>query len=68
MAASALGLATQALGDTNAFLSGVPRIAGAWTDLNPHSGLDGHLNQFPVQAVGFAGVNHFKLRWINVPE
>jgi hypothetical protein len=50
------------------FLTGLPKIAAAWADLNPSSRLGGFLNTFPVQAVGFAGVNHFKIRWINVPE
>ena len=56
--------------------SGLPRIAPAWTDLNPGSratdccaleGVQGGLT-FPVQAVGFANVNAFKIRWLNVPE
>lgn len=49
------------------FLSGVPKVAGAWADINPSSRV-GALNTFPVQAVGFAGVNRFKVRWINTPE
>jgi hypothetical protein len=47
--------------------SGAARIAGAWADLNP----DGRMvspRSFPVQALGFAGPNHFKTRWINVPQ
>jgi hypothetical protein len=51
----------------NALLTGPPRIAPAWTNLNPGSRSPAGLNNFPVQAVGFAGVNHFKIRWINVP-
>jgi hypothetical protein len=47
--------------------SGLPRIAGAWCDLNPSSRA-GFKNTFPVQALGFAAVNHFKVRYINVPE
>jgi hypothetical protein len=27
-----------------------------------------NLNTFPVQALGFAGINDFKVRWIDVPE
>src|SRR5262249_19431922 len=51
-----------------ALLTGSPRIAPAWTDLNLASRTGGFLNAFPVQAMGFAGINHFKIRWINVPE
>jgi hypothetical protein len=50
------------------FRTGPPRIAPAWADLNPASRVGGFLNTFPVQAVGFANVNAFKVRWINVPE
>ncbi len=49
------------------FLTGSTMIAPAWADLNPESRA-AYSNTFPVQAVGFAGVNHFKVRWINVPE
>ncbi len=49
------------------FLSGPPRIAPAWTNLNPGSRSPAGLNNFPVQAMGFAGINDFKIRWINVP-
>jgi hypothetical protein len=48
--------------------AGEPRIAAAWADLNPASRAGGALNTFPVQALGFADVNAFKVRWINVPE
>ncbi len=49
------------------FRAGLPKIAPAWTDLNPSAcSLD--LRDFPVQALGFANVNAFKVRWINVPE
>jgi hypothetical protein len=51
----------------NSLLSGAPRIAGAWANLNPAArGVS--TSSFPVQAVGFANINHFKVRWINVPE
>src|SRR5262249_22700153 len=36
-------------------------------DLNP-AARAATLGDFPVQAVGFAGINSFKVRWINVPE
>jgi hypothetical protein len=35
--------------------------------LNP-SARDLDLRDFPVQALGFANVNAFKVNWINVPE
>jgi hypothetical protein len=60
-------------GDTNneasvvAFRTGLPKIAPAWTDLNPN-GRAATLRDFPVMALGFANVNAFKIRWINVPE
>lgn len=47
--------------------SGAPRIAPAWSDLNPGSRTTAP-NTFPVQALGFADVNAFEVRWINVPE
>ncbi|HKA18742.1 MAG TPA: hypothetical protein VKN18_10650, partial [Blastocatellia bacterium] len=49
------------------FRHGPPRIAPAWTDLNP-SARDLNCGTFPVQALGFANVNAFKVRWINVPQ
>src|SRR5689334_3559949 len=49
------------------FRQGPPRIAAAWTDLNP-SARDSDLRDFPVQALGFANNNAFKVRNINVPE
>ncbi|HYP30208.1 MAG TPA: hypothetical protein VE262_26115 [Blastocatellia bacterium] len=49
------------------FRAGLPRIAPAWTDLNPAARAV-NLCNFPVQALGFANVNAFKIRWINVPE
>ncbi len=49
------------------FRLGLPKIAPAWTDLNPASRA-ADLCTFPVQALGFTGVNAFKIRWINVPE
>src|SRR5262249_6589031 len=36
--------------------------------LNPNSRDSGFLNTFPVQALGFANINSFKIRWIDVPE
>jgi hypothetical protein len=48
------------------FLGGLPRVAGAWADLNSGSKVP-FTNTFPVQALGFASVNHFVVRWINVP-
>src|SRR6185295_14353235 len=50
------------------FRTGLPKIAPAWSDLNPSSRTAGFLNTFPVQALGFANINAFKLRWINVPQ
>jgi hypothetical protein len=51
-----------------AFRAGLPKIAAAWADLNPQSRASGFVGTFPVQALGFAGINAFKIRWINVPE
>jgi hypothetical protein len=53
--------------DAAGFLTGVGRIAGAWADLNPAS-RGGFPNTFPVQALGFAGINNFKVRWIDIPQ
>lgn len=50
------------------FLSGPPRIAAAWRNFDPASRTLPAVNTFPVQALGFAGINHFKVRWINVPQ
>jgi hypothetical protein len=50
------------------FLTGAPRVAGAWVHLDPESRADGNLNTFPIQALGFANINDFKVRYINVPE
>ncbi len=51
------------------FRSGPPRIAPAWADLDPESrAVDGIVSTFPVQALGFANINAFRVRWINVPE
>jgi len=44
-----------------------PRIAPAWADLNPDARAV-NLATFPVQALGFANINAFRVRWINVPE
>src|SRR5882724_6138432 len=67
------GNVTFSAGDTDntptvsEFYAGLPRIAPAWTDLNPSSrAVDPRT--FPVQALGFANVNAFKVRYINVPE
>jgi hypothetical protein len=49
-------------------LTGSPRIAPAWASLNTQSRALANLNTFPVQALGFAGINDFKVRWIDVPE
>ena len=59
-------------GDTNSptvttFLVGTPRIAGAWNALDTSNRTSASLIRFPVQALGFAGVNTFKVRWIDVP-
>ncbi len=53
--------------DAADFLSTLPRVAGAWADLNPSSRQGGFTNTFPIQALGFANINHFVVRWINVP-
>ncbi|HSE21598.1 MAG TPA: Calx-beta domain-containing protein [Pyrinomonadaceae bacterium] len=47
--------------------SGPPRIAPAWSDMNPAGRLTSPTS-FPVQALGFANVNSFKVRWIDTPE
>ena len=52
---------------TGSFLSGVPMIAPAWTALNTFSRAL-FTNTFPVQAMGFANINHFIYRWIDVPQ
>ncbi len=69
------GSLTFGAGDSNnipsagQFLSGLPRLAGAWTDLDPGSAWQyGNFNTFPVQALGFASSNHFVVRWLNVPS
>jgi hypothetical protein len=67
------GNITFGIGDTSnspnvlAFRTGPPRIAPAWADLNPNSRAV-NCGTFPVQALGFANINAFKVRWINVPE
>ena len=67
------GSLTFGAGDTSnvptvsTFFGGAPKIAGAWGDLNPSARVVS-TTSFPVQAVGFANINHFKVRWINVPE
>ncbi len=52
----------------DSFLEGAPRIAGAWVNLNPESRAEGNMNTFPIQAIGFANINDFKVRYIDVPE
>jgi hypothetical protein len=47
--------------------SGAARIAPAWGDYNPNARATNPVS-FPVQALGFAAVNAFKVRFINVPE
>jgi hypothetical protein len=49
------------------FRSGLPKIAPAWADLNPDARSVNPTN-FPAQALGFANVNAFITRWLNVPE
>ena len=67
------GNITFGVGDTDStpnvpdLRQGPPRIAPAWADLNPSS-RDANLCTFPVQALGFANINAFRVRWINVPE
>lgn len=51
--------------DIPTLLSGPARIAPLWTDLNSKA-RSGSPNQFPVQALGFAAPNAFKVRWIDV--
>jgi hypothetical protein len=53
--------------DVPSFRAGPPKIAPAWTDLNPAARAV-NLGTFPVQALGFAGINTFRVRWINVPQ
>jgi hypothetical protein len=69
------GSLTFGQGDTNNspsaadLLGGLPRVAGAWTDLDPGSTWQyGISNTLPVQALGLANINHFIVRWINVPS
>ena len=67
------GNITFGAGDTDSaptvpkFRTGPPRIAPAWADLNPNARAVNPIN-YPVQALGFANVNDFRIRWINVPE
>lgn len=44
-----------------------PRVAPAWHDTNPNARAVSLIN-FPLQALGFAGPNAFKVRWIDVPQ
>ncbi|MGH9828062.1 MAG: hypothetical protein ACREDR_32980, partial [Blastocatellia bacterium] len=57
------------------FRAGPPKIAAAWFDLDPGSSTrgggvapTGATGTFPVQALGFANINDFAVRNINVPE
>jgi len=66
------GNVTFGMGDTtdptvSSFLVGTPRIAAAWNVLDTSNRTTTNLLRFPVQALGFAGVNTFKVRWIDVP-
>lgn len=58
---------TSASPSTASFLSGPPMVAPAWTALNTASRAS-FQNTFPVQALGFANINDFVVRWINVPQ
>jgi hypothetical protein len=58
---------TTATSSVSLLRSGAARIAGAWANLNPSSRTT-NLATFPIQALGFANINAFKIRWINVPE
>jgi hypothetical protein len=49
-------------------VSSFARIAPAWADHLPSARLLGFNQTFPVQALGFAGVNAFTVRWIDVPQ
>ena len=49
------------------FRGGPPKVSAAWTHLNPGSRTIDK-GTFPIQALGFANINAFKVRWINVPE
>jgi hypothetical protein len=49
------------------FRTGPPRIAAAWTDLNPNARA-ANLANFPVQKLGFANVNAFEIGYQNVPQ
>jgi|SRR5579871_28333 len=48
-------------------ISGFPRIAPAWSDQVP-SARSSNAASFPVQALGFSGINAFKIRWIDSPQ
>ncbi|PYS25952.1 MAG: hypothetical protein DMF72_00165, partial [Acidobacteria bacterium] len=67
------GSVTFGAGDTDntptvtEFRSGLPKIAAAWTDLNP-AARGANFGDFPVQALGFSDINAFKIRFINVPR
>src|SRR5262249_29625770 len=59
---------TSNIANVPGFRAGPPKIAPAWCDLNPGSRANGFLNTFPVQALGYANINDFRIRYINVPE
>ena len=65
------GNLTFGAGDTNnhpdipKLLSGQPRVAPLWSDWNPGARASS-VAQYPLQALGFAGPNAFKVRWIDV--
>jgi hypothetical protein len=52
--------------DIPKLLSGPPRLAPMWSDWNPSARSVNPIN-YPLQAVGFAAPNAFKVRWIDVP-
>ena len=57
---------TSTHGNVTDWLTGPPNI-GNGTDLNPGTRAT-HPNTFPVQALGYAGVNQFIVRYIDVPS
>ena len=49
------------------FRAGLPKIAPAWSDINPNARAANPTN-FPVQVLGFANVNAFEVGYVNVPQ